>query len=123
MDEKRGLDYMKDILVSLFGGYAITFLGVLMLALFLFLFQITENTVDIGILIIYIMACTITGVIIGKRTKYRKFFWGMLSGISYFLVLFILSKISGQNVENLGKDLVTTFLICVGSGTFGGMLA
>ena len=123
MKEKRGLDYAKDVLISMLGGYVITFLGILILAFLLLILQITENTVDIGILVIYVVANLTAGFIIGKRTKRRKFLWGMVSGTGYFLILFALSGILGQEAANRGEDLMTTFLICTGSGTLGGMLA
>ena len=123
MENKKGLDYAKDVLISLLGGYAITFLGILILAFLLLILQITENTVDIGILVIYVVANLTAGFIIGKRIKRRKFLWGMVSGTGYFLILFFLSKMLGQEVGKLGKDLITTLLICVGSGTLGGMIS
>lgn len=123
MKEKRSLDYVKDVIVSMFGSYVVTFLGILILAFVLLLFQITESSVDIGILVIYILAGLSAGFIVGKRTGNRKFLWGMVSGACYFLILFLLSVVLHQNVEHLGNDLVTTILICVGSGTLGGMLS
>lgn len=123
MENKKGLDYAKDVLISMLGGYVITFLGILILAFLLLILQITENTVDIGILVIYVVANLTSGFIIGKRTKRRKFLWGMVSGTGYFLILFFLSKMLGQEVGKLGKDLITTLLICVGSGTLGGMIS
>jgi len=47
----------------------------------------------------------------------------MVSGTGYFLILFFLSKMLGQEVGKLGKDLITTLLICGGSGTLGGMIS
>ena len=88
MENKKGLDYAKDVLISMLGGYVITFLGILILAFLLLILQITENTVDIGILVIYVVANLTAGFIIGKRTKRRKFLWGMVSGTGYFLILF-----------------------------------
>lgn len=123
MKEKRSLDYVKDVVVSIFGSYVITFLGILVLALLLLMFQITENHVDIGILIIYILAGLTAGFIVGKRTGNRKFLWGTISGAAYFLILFLLSAATGQDVSHLGSDLTTTLLICIGSGTLGGMLS
>ena len=73
MENKKGLDYAKDVLISMLGGYVITFLGILILAFLLLILQITENTVDIGILVIYVVANLTAGFIIGKRTKRRKF--------------------------------------------------
>ena len=123
MKEKGSLDYIKDVVISILGSYMITFLGILVLAFVLFMFQITENGVDIGILVIYILAGLSAGFIAGKRTGNRKFLWGMISGAGYFLVMLLVSAVLGQNVRNLGSDLVTTILICVGSGTLGGMLS
>lgn len=123
MKEKRSLDYVKDVVISIFGSYVITFLGILVLALLLLMFQITENHVDIGILIIYILAGLTAGFIVGKRTGNRKFLWGTISGAAYFLILFLLSAATGQDVSHLGSDLTTTLLICIGSGTLGGMLS
>ena len=71
MREKNRLDYIKDIIVSLFGGYVVTFLGIVILAFLLLTFQISENAVDIGILVIYILAGLSAGFIVGKRTGSR----------------------------------------------------
>ena len=123
MVAKNKLDYAKDILVSLFGGYVITFLGIVIVALLLLLFQISENMVEIGIIVIYVLACLCAGFIIGKRTKTKKFLWGMLSGGIYFIMLLMISLIAQNSMENIGNDLVTVLLICVGSGTLGGMIS
>lgn len=123
MKEKNKLDYAKDILVSLFGGYAITVLGIVSVALLLLFFQISENMVDIGIIIIYIVSCLGAGFIVGKRTKVRKFLWGMVSGMLYFLILMLVSLLMRHSLGNIGSDLATAALICIGSGTLGGMIS
>lgn len=123
MKEKNTLDYAKDVAVSLFVGFGITFLGITLLALLLLLFQLSENMVDIGIIVIYVLACLLTGFVIGKRTKSRKFLWGMLSGGIYFGILLVISLAARQSMENVGNDLTTVLFICIGSGTLGGMLS
>ena len=123
MSGKKKLDYVKDIFVSLVGGYGITFLGIVILAFLLLMFQISEDMVDIGIIIIYILSCLGTGIVIGKRAKLKKFFWGMLSGGMYFLVLLIMSVMLHNSLGGEGRDLITVLLICVGSGTLGGMIS
>ena len=123
MKEKNKMDYVKDILVALVGGYTVTILGIVILAFLLLMIQISENTVDIGILVIYVLACLFTGVIVGKRTKNKKFLWGMTSGIMYFLILLFISLLANQSIENVGSDLLTTLFICAGSGTLGGMIS
>lgn len=123
MNVKNKLDYMKDMLVSLLGGYIITFLGILILAFLLLMFHISENVVDIGIIIIYVLSCFLTGFMIGRRTKTRKFLWGMGSGGIYFLILLLASLIVRQSMQNIGNDLISVLFICVGSGTLGGMVS
>ena len=123
MISKNKLDYTKDILVSLLGGYVITFLGIVMIAMSLLFFQISENMVDIGIIAIYVLACLAAGFIIGKRTKNRKFLWGMLSGGIYFVLFLVISLLTQSSGEHIGNELVTVLLMCIGSGTLGGMIS
>ena len=123
MKEKNGLDYTKDVAVSLFVGFCITFLGIVLLAFLLLMFQLSENMVDIGIIVIYVLSCLLAGFVIGKRTKNRKFLWGTLSGGIYFFLLLMISLAARQSMENVGNDLTTVLFICIGSGTLGGMLS
>lgn len=123
MKEKNKLDYVKDVLISLFGGYVITFLGIVVVAFLLLMFQISENVVDIGIILIYILACLGCGFIIGRRTKTKKFLWGMVSGGVYFILLIVISLCMHHSPGNVGSDLMTVLLLCVGSGTLGGMIS
>lgn len=123
MSGKSKADYVKDVFVSLLGGYGVTFFGIVILAFLLLMVQISEDMVDIGIIIIYILACLGAGIIIGKRTKMKKFLWGMLAGGLYFLVLFVMSLVLHSSLSGEGRDIITVFLICVGSGTLGGMVS
>ena len=123
MSGKNKLDYVKDIFVSLVGGYGLTFLGIVILALLLLMFQISEDMVDVGIILIYILACLGTGIIMGKRTKLKKFFWGMIGGGMYFFVLLIMSMLLHNSLGGEGRDMITVLVICVGSGTLGGMIS
>lgn len=123
MSGKNKTDYVKDVLVSLLGGYGITVLGIVILAFLLLMLQMSEDMVDIGIIIIYVLACLTAGVIIGKRTKMKKFLWGLLAGGMYFLVLLVMSVILHNTLGGEGRDIITVFLICAGSGTLGGMIS
>ena len=59
----------------------------------------------------------------GKMVKKEKFLWGMLVGIGYFLLLVIVSFIVQGKWDMTLKHAVTTFLMCVGGGTLGGMIS
>ena len=79
--------------------------------------------IDLGIVISYILSCFFLGFIIGKRTKSRRFLWGILGGILYFMILVIMSMAAQNSFSGEGKDILTTFMVCVGSGALGGMLS
>lgn len=71
----------------------------------------------------YVFANLIAGVRLGKRVEHRKFMWGMLLGLVYFLVLFLLSFLqNGLQLPDIQKAILVFFL-CVGGGTFGGMIS
>ena len=71
----------------------------------------------------YVFANLIAGWRLGKRVEHRKFLWGMLLGLVYFLVLFLLSFIqNGFTIPDTQKAILVFFL-CVGGGTFGGMIS
>lgn len=104
-------------------SYLITIGGLLLLALLLYKIPLSESAVNIGIILIYILSTFLTSFICGKKMKTKKFLWGFLLGTSYFLVLLIISLITNQSNVILGTNVLTSFMICAGAGTLGGMLA
>lgn len=106
---------------SLLYAYLVTGILLLVLAALLYKFDLGQSKVSIGIIIIYIIANFIGGFSIGKTMKQKKYIWGMLLGILYVAVLFIitLGVYRALNDENI----VTTLILCICSGTIGGMLS
>lgn len=115
--------YIITFLLFLLLSYLITIGGLLLLASLLYKIPLSDSAVNIGIILIYIISTFLTSFICGKKIKKRKFLWGFLLGVSYFMVLLILSFISNQSTIILGNNVLTAFMICAGAGTFGGMLA
>lgn len=104
-------------------AYLITISGLLLMAFLLYKIPLADSAVNIGIIIIYIVSTFLAAFFCGRKMKQKKFIWGFLLGISYFAILFIISFITKQSLDTLGNNIITAFLICVGSGTLGGMLA
>lgn len=104
-------------------SYLITIGGLLLLALLLYKIPLSESAVNIGIILIYILSTFLTSFICGKKMKKKKFLWGFILGTSYFLVLLVISLITNQSNVILGTNVLTSFMICAGAGTLGGMLA
>lgn len=110
--------YLKCLLVS----YILTVGLLLFLALFLYRFGLTEKTVSVAIIFIYIAASLFAGFVSGKKMGSRKFLWGLLAGVLYFTILLCVSLVIEQGAASISGNLVTVFLICAGSGMLGGML-
>lgn len=76
-----------------------------------------------GVIAVYIITNVLGGFLTGKMMGQQKFFWGMLIGLIYFAILFIVgvcllgTKISGN------MQLVSGVMVCVISAMIGGMLA
>lgn len=103
-------------------SYILTGLLLLVMALLLYKLEITARIVSVGVVFIYIIATFCGGFVMGKCTGNKKFVWGLLLGIAYFVILLILSLIVDHSAGKVMGDVFTTLLICAGSGMIGGML-
>lgn len=110
--------YLKCLLFS----YILTVGLLLLLALFLYRFGLSERTVSVSIILIYIAASLFAGFAAGKKMGTRKFLWGLLAGVLYFTILLGVSLMLEHGTAGISGNLLTVFLICAGSGTLGGML-
>lgn len=79
------------LLKSLLAAYALTGILLLGLAMILYKLNVEESVVSAGIIGIYVTSTFFGGLIIGKMAKVRRFFWGLLLGVSYFLLLLIIT--------------------------------
>ena len=110
-------------LIFILLAYVITTCGLLVLAFLLYRFPLSDSAVNIGIIVIYALSTFLSSFICGKKLKNRKFIWGLCIGAVYFLILLLLSVIMNEADISLGSNVVTTLMICAGSGMLGGMLA
>lgn len=111
------------VLKALLMAYIVTGILLVVLAFLLFKFQLPEQVVNIGIIVIYILSTFLAGLFMGKKFKSRKFIWGLLGGMAYFLVLTLVSLLVNKGIDGGTQTFVTTLFMCTLSGTFGGMLA
>lgn len=124
MDERKsGGQKIPSLLKALILSYAVSALILFLLAFLLYRFSISEGVVKAGVLAVYVISCLAGGWYIGRKTGNRKFAWGFLAGILYFLVLLLVSMIVSHSVAVSPIQLVTTLALCVCGGTVGGMLS
>ena len=111
-----------SILYGLLVAYIITTIGILFLAFGLYQWNFSEDTVEIGILVLYLLSCLLGGMISGKKAGSRKFFWGFMLGVSYFFVLVMLSLMGEEGIVSGLWEILLPGIICLFSGMLGGML-
>lgn len=110
-------------LIFLLLAYVITTVGLMILAFLLYKFPLGESAVNVGVIVIYVLSTFTASFICGKKCKNRKFIWGLCIGTAYFVILLLLSLLMSESIVSLGSNVVTSLLICAGSGMLGGMLA
>lgn len=103
-------------------SYILTGLLLLLMALLLYKLELSEGMVAVGVVFIYVLSTFCAGFVMGKCTGNKKFLWGLLLGVAYFVILFIVSLIVNHSAGTVTEDFLTTLLICAGSGMLGGML-
>lgn len=111
------------VLKSLLISYLLTAGLLLLLALFLYKFSLTEKIVSLCITGIYILVTFLAGFLAGKREGARKFLWGLLMGCLYFIILTLVSLIVNHGMGDLSSGYFTTLVLCAASGMLGGMLS
>ncbi len=110
---------LKTLLIS----YILTGALLLLLALFVYRFRLSEKTVSLVIIGIYIGITFFAGFITGKKLKTKKFLWGLIMGIAYFVVLAILSFVVNHSLGDMGSNVFSVLVMCAGSGMLGGMVS
>ena len=85
--ERRAVWMLKSLLCA----YVVTGIFLAALALLLYKAGLGEEMVNGGILLIYVISSFSGGFVMGKLTGNRKFLWGMLTGILYFVLLFVIT--------------------------------
>ena len=110
------------ILKCLLLSYLLTTGLLLLLALMLYRFGLSEKIVSVCIVAIYIIVTFFAGFLTGKREGSRKYLWGLLLGSLYFIVLLIVSLIVNHGMSAAG-NFFTVRILCAGSGMLGGMVS
>lgn len=118
-NKSRFIFLLKTLLFS----YIITGGLLLLLAFLLYKFKLKEDIVSVGIIVIYIISTFFIGFVTGKRIGEKKFLWGLAMGAAYFVILLIVSLCVTHSMQDVAADMMTTLIMCAGSGMLGGMFS
>ena len=103
-------------------SYFLTMLMLLGLSFGLYKFDLSEKTVRIGILAVYIISTFAGGFAMGKMGKTRKFLRGFMLGMLYFLLLLAISAGIYRSVQG-GMQMMSAWILCGAGGMLGGMVS
>lgn len=104
-------------------GVAWLLTGILLLIFSLVLYRFSPGTgvISLGILLIYFLSNTVAGYIAGKGVLGKHYLAGIISGITYFVFLLVLSLLVNHTLKDFSGNFFTTAVLCMGSGALGGM--
>ena len=119
--EKRIRVSALTILKILLVMYLVTGVLLLILSAMLYKMQLSESVVSVGIVVIYVISGFLGGFLSGKVMKTRRFFWGMVMGGAYFLILVLGSILCQKGINRELSRFFTTLILCTASGMGGGM--
>ncbi len=119
--EKKERISVLAILKILLAMYLVTGGLLLLLSALLYKMQLSESVVSVGIVLIYVISGFLGGLLMGKIMKTRRFFWGMVIGGAYFLILVLGSILFEKGVNMELSRFFTTLVLCTASGMIGGM--
>lgn len=111
------------LLKALLCAYVTTGILLLILTLLLYKLNLSEENVNAGIILIYVISTFAGGFVMGKLAGVRKFLWGLLAGALYFVLLILISFGIYRTIQSDAVSLSTTFLLCAGGGMLGGMVS
>lgn len=112
-----------EVIRSLVAAYIFTGVALAALAFVIYKWELSESVVNIVIMAVYVIASFIGGFITGKRVKERKFFWGLVMGGLYILIIYGVSMIMSASLDMISTANVAACLLCLGGGMLGGMVS
>lgn len=111
------------VLEGLVISYIVTALLLLLISFLMLKLDLSSAVISGSINFSYIVSAFIGGFFIGKKTEQKKFIWGLLVGVFYFVILMLVSLLMNRvSPLPLGR-LFTVFVITSMSGMLGGMIS
>lgn len=108
---------------ALLCAYIVTGILLLILTLLLYKLGLSEENINAGIILTYVISTFSGGFVMGKLAGTRKFLWGLLAGAVYYGLLLLISLGLYHSLQGEAGGLMTAFLLCAGGGMLGGMVA
>ena len=116
------INIMKMFFITTLSAVIITAVLLILSAFLLEKLGLSEGHVRLLIYAIYLISALAAGMIAGKWQREKKFMWGALAGVVWFIVVLIASMCMNRMAIDTG-GLFPAVVCMVGGGMLGGMLA
>ncbi len=112
---------IMSLLKSVIIGYIVTTVFIFLFAYFVYKYELSDQYINIAVIVMMIIATFITGFSSAKWLKNNRWMYGAISGIIYFVILIVVALLFNKD-NAIASEVVTVFLICLGGGMLGGMI-
>lgn len=120
-EKEHGNQKVMWVLKSLLASYVISGMLLVLLSLLLYKFNLSQAKVTVGIIIVYVISTFCGAFILGKLMEVKQYLWGLALGLLYFTVLLLITVGVYGSLED--TQILSTLILCMASGTIGGMLS
>lgn len=111
------------LLKGLLFSYIITAFMLLLLSFLMLKLDLPSMIISGGINFAYIISAFIGGFFVGKKAEQKRFIWGLVLGVFYFVILLLISLMMNRVSPIPLGSLFTVFIICGLSGMLGAMIS
>ncbi len=101
--------------------YILTAICLLLVSFGVYKLELSEASVGIFVIVIYLAVSFLGGLLTGKKVKEKKFLWGALFGFLYIFLVMLASLVMHNEFDILSTKAVTSMILCVSGGLLGGM--
>ncbi len=114
---------MIYLLKGLLFSYIVTAVVLLILSFLMLKLDLSGTVISGGINFVYIVSAFTGGFYMGKKVEQKKFLWGLLMGVFYFVILMLISLFMNRVSPLPLGSFFSVFIISSLSGMLGGMIS
>lgn len=99
--------------------------GILMLLVAFLMYQagLSETAAAPMVVAAYVLSAFLGGIYFAKHGEKRRFLWGMVFGLSFYVVYLLVSACAGSLTDMKTGEVVSMLAFSVAAGMVGGMVS
>ena len=85
------------------------------------IWYLPEGVLRGGIIFSYVFSCFLGGMVVSGKQEGKKYLWGLLAGILYYVILVAVSMILNREAFTRIPGVFPALFLCAFGGMLGGM--